>query len=204
MKTPVQVTIFLSATLLCGSAPAGEDRRLADIGPAPATALTEARSGGPFRLSDLQSEGKAALVSFIYTTCNGSCPATTHTMYRVQEALKEAGLFGDRVEFVSITLDPETDRPEVLARYADLFAADPDSWHFLTGGPGEVAGVVASWDMWARVGPSGTLDHPSRIFLVDPSGRQREIYNLQFLRPEAVVLDVRAVVGEPAGPASAR
>jgi protein SCO1/2 len=58
--------------------------------------------------------------------------------------------------------------------------------------------------MWARVGPSGTLDHPSRIFLVDPSGRQREIYNLQFLRPEAVVLDVRAVVGEPAGPASAR
>ncbi|QDV32259.1 SCO family protein [Tautonia plasticadhaerens] len=185
----------------CGPVASGEDRRLADIGPAPETALTEARGGEPFRLSDLQSEGKAALVSFIYTTCNGSCPATTHTMYRVQEALKEAGLFGGRVEFVSITLDPETDRPEVLARYAEIFAADPDAWHFLTGEPGEVAGVVASWDMWAKVGPSGTLDHPSRIFLVDPGGRQREIYNLQFLEPEAVVADVRAVLGGTAGPA---
>lgn len=193
--------VGLSAALLCGPSPAGEDRRLADIGPAPETALTEARGGEPFRLSDLQSEGKVALVSFIYTTCNGSCPATTHTMYRVQEALKEAGLFGDRVEFVSITLDPKTDRPEVLARYADIFAADPDAWHFLTGEPGEVAGVIASWDMWARVGPTGTLDHPSRIFLVDPGGRQREIYNLQFLEPEAVVADVRAVLDGADGPA---
>jgi protein SCO1/2 len=196
--------IGLGVILLCGSALAGDDRRLADIGPAPETTLTEARSGEPFRLSDLQSQGKAALVSFIYTTCNGSCPATTHTMYRVQEALKDAGLFGDRIEFVSITLDPKTDRPEVLARYADIFAADPDSWHFLTGEPDEVAGVIASWDMWARIGPTGTLDHPSRIFLIDPNGRRREIYNLQFLQPEAVVLDVKAVVEEPANPASAR
>jgi protein SCO1/2 len=48
--------------------------------------------------------------------------------------------------------------------------------------------------MWARVGPSGVLDHPSRIFLADPRGRQREIYNLQFLTPKGVLRDVREVV----------
>ena len=50
--------------------------------------------------------------------------------------------------------------------------------------------------MWARVGPSGVIDHPSRVFLVDPSGHLREIYNLETLTPEAVVQDVRAVLDE--------
>ncbi|RUL88880.1 SCO family protein [Tautonia sociabilis] len=188
------------ATVCCGAAPPIEDSRLADIGPAPETVLIDARSGEPFSLAEVRSRGKVALVSFIYTTCNGSCPATTHTMYRVQEALKRDRLWGDHVEFVSITLDPKTDRPEVLSRYADLYDADPKAWHFLTGEPEDVSRVISSWDMWARIGPSGTLDHPSRIFLVDPKGRQREIYNLQFLNPEGVVADVRAVLDESAAP----
>jgi protein SCO1 len=169
---------------------------LADIGPAPAVSLTDA-AGRPFSLDSLR--GKAVVVSFVYTTCNGSCPATTHALYRVQEALKGAGLWGRGVEFVSISLDPARDTPEVLARYARLYDADPASWHFLTGPPERVAEVISAWGMWARVGPSGTLDHPSRIFLVDPRGRQREIYNLGFLTPGAVVQDVRTVLGEGAG-----
>jgi protein SCO1/2 len=63
----------------------------ADIGPAPAVALTEA-SGKPFTLAGLR--GKVVVVSFIDTTCNGSCPATTHNLYRVQQALKGARFWG--------------------------------------------------------------------------------------------------------------
>src|SRR5439155_5811101 len=119
--------------------------------------------------------------SFIYTTCGGVCPATTHSLYRTQQVLRESGLWGDKVHFVSISLDPARDTTEVLANYARAYDADPASWHFLTGPPATVAKVVAAWAMWARIGPSGTLDHPSRIFLVDPNGRQREIYSLEFL-----------------------
>ena len=170
--------------------------QLADIGPAPAVALTDA-GGRPFALSDLQ--GKVVLVSFIYTTCNGSCPATTRELVRVQEALKAAGLWGERVEFVSISLDPARDTPEALASYARTFGADTRRWHFLTGPPARVDTVLAAWDMWARRNDTGVLDHPSRIFLVDPRGRQREIYNLQFLSPTAVLADVRTLLAEPAG-----
>ena len=155
-------------------------------------------AGQAFSLSSLR--GKAVLVSFVYTTCNGSCPATTATLYRVQQTLKEAGLWGRQVEFVSISLDPTRDTTEVLARYAKVFGADTTRWHFLTGSADEVAKVISAWGMWARVGSSGTLDHPSRIFLVDPRGRQREIYNLDFLTPEAVLQDVKTVVGEAQGP----
>jgi protein SCO1 len=170
---------------------------LADIGPAPEVSLTDAANRA-FSLSSLR--GKAVVVSFIYTTCNGSCPATTHNLYRVQQTLKEAGIWGKRVEFVSITLDPARDTTEVLAQYARIFGADTERWHFLTGPPEQVSKVIAEWGMWVRTGPSGTLDHPSRIFLVDPSGRQREIYNLDFLKPETVLEDVKTVIAEGPGP----
>ena len=175
------------------AASAGTPGYLADLGPAPAVALTEA-SGAPFELASLQ--GKAVLVSFVYTTCNGSCPATTHNLYRVQEALKRAGLWGTRVAFVSITLDPERDSPEVLARYARIYGVDPANWRFLTGPPDRIAKVLADWGMWARIGPAGVLDHPSRIFLLYPKGRRREIYNLDFLTPEGVLDDLRSVLAE--------
>jgi protein SCO1/2 len=166
---------------------------LADLGSAPRVELTDQR-GHPFRLDDLR--GKCVLVSFVFTTCNGACPATTHNLYRVQEALKGAGLWGDRVAFVSITLDPKNDTPEILSRYAEVYGCDPANWSFLTGLPEQVEGVWKAWDMWARRDPvSGLLDHPSRIFLLDPNGHRREIYNLQFLSPEAVREDIRGLLG---------
>jgi protein SCO1/2 len=167
--------------------------RLADIGPAPEVALVDVQ-GRPFRLSDLR--GKAVVVSFIYTTCNGTCPATTRELVRARKALEQAGLWGTRAEFVSISLDPERDTPEVLARYAKQQGADADAWHFLTGPAPRVGKVLASWDMWARRDASGVLDHPSRVFLIDPRGRRREIYNLDFLTPRAILEDVKAVLDE--------
>jgi protein SCO1 len=168
---------------------------LADIGPAPASDVTLTdQAGKPFALERLR--GKAVVVSFVYTTCNGTCPATTSSLARSQKALVEAKLWGGRVEFVSISLDPARDTPAVLRSYAKVYDADLSAWHFLTGEPERVAKVVNAWGMWARFGPSGTLDHPSRIFLVDPKGRQREIYNLDFLKPETIVQDVRTVLAE--------
>ena len=170
---------------------------LANIGPAPEVALVD-QSDRPFRLSGLR--GKVVLVSFVYTTCNGSCPATTREMVRVKKALEKEGLWGKKVEFVSISLDPERDTPEVLARYAKQFGAESGSWHFLTGPTARVDKTIAAWDMWARRNASGVLDHPSRVFLVDPRGRQREIYSLVFLTPEAVVADARGLLAEAEEP----
>jgi protein SCO1/2 len=172
----------------------GSDSRpspLADIGPAPRTVLVDA-AGKPFDLASLK--GKVVLVSFVYTTCTGVCPATTQAIVRIQNVLKEAKLWGTSVAFVSISLDPKRDTPEVLRDYARLFHADPDAWHFLTGPPAKVQSVIADWGMWARTGPTGAIDHPSRVFLLDPRGRQREIYSLEFLKPADVLDDVRGLV----------
>jgi protein SCO1 len=166
---------------------------LADIGPAPQTVLTDS-DGRSFDLASLK--GKVVLVSFVYTTCTGVCPGTTQAMGRVRRALDDAKLWGNSVEFVSITLDPRRDTPEVLRQYARLFRSGDPHWHFLTGPPETVQSVIGAWGMWVKAGPTGALDHPSRIFLLDPRGRQREIYNLEFLTPQAVLQDVRSLLQE--------
>jgi protein SCO1/2 len=166
---------------------------LADIGPAPRTVLVDS-AGKLFDLASLR--GKAVLVSFVYTTCNGVCPATTLALGRIQNTLEQSKLWGTSVEFVSITLDPKRDTPEVLNRYAQSFGADLATWHFLTGSPAQVESAIAAWGMWAKSDPTGAIDHPSRIFLLDPRGHEREIYNLEFLKGEIVLEDVRRLLAE--------
>ena len=110
---------FLTSGLAEGEATRS---RLAVIRTAPDFALLT-QTGQKLRLSDLK--GKILLVSFIFTTCNGTCPATTHRMSQVQQELKTRGLCEtDRVRLLSITLDPVRDTPEALTGYMRLYDID--------------------------------------------------------------------------------
>jgi protein SCO1/2 len=167
---------------------------LAVIRPAPDFRLT-AQDDRPLRLSDLR--GKVLLVSFVFTTCNGTCPATTHRMSKVAGELDRHGLLkSGKVHLLSITLDPVRDTPAALRGYMELYDIDPAHWTFLTGEPTVVAKVHAAWGLWVKLAPMGQLDHPSRVFLVDSKGRIREIYNLDFFKPAWVAEDVRALLEE--------
>jgi protein SCO1 len=169
--------------------------RLAVIQKAPDFVLT-AQTGERVRLSELPD--RVLLISFVFTTCSGSCPATTHRLAQVQQAVKERGWDKDgSVRFMSITVDPARDTPEVLHRYMQLYDLDSGSWTFLTGPAEEVRQVLDDWGMWTRPAANGQLDHPSRIYLVDRKRRVREIYNLAFLKTEWVLDDIGLLLGEP-------
>ena len=73
-------------------------------------------------------------MTFIYTSCPDVCPLLTDKMAQVQDELGPD--FGAEVAFVSITVDPEHDTPEVLKEYAETFDADLGGWGFLTGDAG--------------------------------------------------------------------
>jgi protein SCO1/2 len=169
----------------------GDVARLAVIQKAPDFKLIDSHEK-PVRFQ--QFRGQVVLVGFVFTTCNGSCPATTHRMAKVHQALAERGLLKDKVRFVSITLDPDRDTPEALRAYQRLYDIDGAAWHFLTGSPEDVKKVHTDWGMWAKPATNGQLDHPSRIYLVDPRGQVREIYNLDFLRLPWVLEDIESLV----------
>ncbi|OAI38642.1 hypothetical protein AYO40_06485 [Planctomycetaceae bacterium SCGC AG-212-D15] len=182
----------LLLALLAADAPAAS--RLAVIQTVPDFTLT-AQDEKPLKFTDLN--GKVRLVSFIFTTCNGTCPATTHRMAQVQEELAKRGLLkDDTVRLLSITLDPARDTPEALRGYMKLYDLSPTHWSFLTGTAKDVQKVHSDWGMWAKPAANGQLDHPSRVFLVDGQGRVREIYNLAFLRSGWVADDVELLLRE--------
>jgi protein SCO1/2 len=157
------------------------------------------QDGKELKLSDLKQ--KTLLVGFIFTTCNGTCPATTHRMAAIQQELKARGVAKEgNVQLLSITLDPERDTPDTLKRYMRLYDIDSSNWTFLTGPPERVKRVIADWGMWARPAANGQLDHPSRVYLLDGLGRVREIYNLTFLKPAWVCDDIELLLREAKDP----
>lgn len=177
---------------LLSPADTAESSRLAVIR-TPADFTLTMQDGKPFRLSSLH--GKVVLVSFVFTTCNGTCPATTHRMVLAAETLARAGL-SDKVHLLSITLDPARDKPAVLRDYIRLYDIDAKHWTFLTGSQKQIHKVLSDWGMWVRPAANGQLDHPSRLFLLDRRGRLREIYDLQFFRPPWVREDVQLLLKE--------
>jgi protein SCO1 len=184
-------TLILTTTL--ASAIKAPEARLPAIQPAGDFALVD-QDGKPLAMKDLK--GQVLLVGFVFTTCTGSCPATTQRMVLVQEGLQKKDLFKKGVRLVSISLDPTRDRPEVLRDYMKLNTIDGKTWSFLTGPFDDVKKAHKAWGMWAKPAANGQLDHPSRIFLVDRQGQVREIYNLDFMRPRWVVEDIEYLLSE--------
>jgi protein SCO1 len=88
-----------------------QQQPLPKIAPAPEFSLTS-QDGGRVTLADLR--GKVVAVTFIYTLCTSTCPVLTPTMSFVQDQLGPN--FGTKIAFVSITVDPERDTPQVLKR----------------------------------------------------------------------------------------
>jgi protein SCO1/2 len=75
-----------------------------------------------------QLAGKIWIADFIFTSCPGPCPIISTRMSELQKPLAKSD-----VHFVSVSVDPEKDTPEVLRAYADKLRKQPLRWDFLTG-----------------------------------------------------------------------
>ncbi|RWC50575.1 MAG: SCO family protein [Mesorhizobium sp.] len=164
----------LVLALMAGPAHAHDaphDERLPTIGQAPDFTLL---SQDNVRVSLHDFRGKVVAVSFIYTYCTDVCPMLTAHMASVQEKLGSA--FGPQIAFVSITVDPERDTPDVLKEYAQNFGADLKGWSFLTGDPAVVHEVGRKYGVIAKKAANGEVDHTLLTSLVDPNGILRVQY----------------------------
>jgi len=88
-------------------------------------------------------KGRIVVVSFIYTSCSELCPIETARLAEVKDRLGDA--VGRDVFFVSMTVDPEHDTPEMLKAYADAFDAKAPGWQFVTGRPDDIKAINAKF-----------------------------------------------------------
>jgi protein SCO1/2 len=112
--------------------------------------------------------GKLVVVFFGYTSCPDVCPLTLSNLSRV---LREMGPAADRIQVLFITVDPDRDTPERLAAYLEAF--DP-TFVGLTGTEEEIRSVATDFGVYFAKhgeGPSYTVDHTARTYVIDPQGR---------------------------------
>jgi cytochrome oxidase Cu insertion factor (SCO1/SenC/PrrC family) len=91
---------------------------------------------------------KVVVIDFIFTRCAGACPILTERMNVVRREL--GPLFGDKVRFISISIDPEYDTPQELANFAKVHRAEHPEWLFLTGKKADIKLVVTKLGQWTE------------------------------------------------------
>jgi len=119
-------------------------------------------------LSDFR--GKVVVLTFMYTRCPlpDYCIRLTNNLGQMQRRFQNR--VGKDLVLLSITFDPEHDRPDVLAHYADVWKADANGWHFLTGSLATVKQVCGFFGMnfWPD---EGLLTHSLHTVVIDRDGK---------------------------------
>jgi protein SCO1/2 len=151
--------------------------------------IVDRTADGPFSLidhtgrhvTDQDFRGKFMLVFFGYTFCPDVCPIDLQIISRAVDALGEAGT---KVQPIFITVDPERDTVEVLARYVSHFHPQLLG---LTGTPEQVATAAQAYgvlyitaiDAMSPTDGEGAqylIDHSALTYLLGPDGRFRAAF----------------------------
>ena len=164
---------------------------LPKIAPAPEFILTS-QDGVPVALADFR--GKVVAVTFIYTLCTDTCPVLTPMMSFVQDRLGSD--FGTKIAFISVTVDPERDTPQVLKEYAQAFGANPAGWYFVTGAPDVIRNVTRRYGVFAAKAADGSIDHTFLTSIIDPRGILRVQYLGVRFDPEEFRRDLLSLVND--------
>jgi protein SCO1/2 len=167
--------------------------KLAEFGEVPEFELVDC-FGEPFTRQDML--GKVWIVDFIFTSCPSACPLMTTNMKTLSELLGDE----EDVRLLSITVDPETDTPEVLKRFADLYRADHGRWKWITGERTALHALIQD-GFFLSMGETRTAQptHSTRYVVVDRRGMIRSYHDQQSDDdPKSGVLrDVRLLLDAP-------
>jgi protein SCO1/2 len=126
--------------------------------------------GKPRTLADFR--GRLVVLFFGYTHCPDICPTTLADMAAVMKAL---GPDSGRVQVLFVTVDPERDTAEILAKYVPAFDA---RFLGLTGDPAAIQRAAREFKIFYEKRQGGapgayTVDHSGQSYVLDTQGRLR-------------------------------
>ena len=142
------------------------------------------QDGERVRMRDLR--GKPAVVTFLYTTCEDTCPTEAH---QIKGALDQ--LDAD-VPALAIAVNPPDDTP-VRARRFLSEQRMTGRMDFVLGSRRELSPV---WNGFFITPQSEEQEHMARMVLIDKRGNQRVGYPGQEATPERLAHDLKILLAE--------
>ncbi len=115
-----------------------------------------------------QLKGKTLVMVMIYTTCKAACPRLVADMRNIEKQIPKENQ--DKIQYVLISIDPETDTPKRLKAFAIENEMDDEQWTFLQGtisGIREFANVLAV--KYKEISPMD-FSHSNIISVFDKGG----------------------------------
>lgn len=157
--------------------------------------------GDTLTLGDLK--GKPWLAMFVFTNCTTICSPMTYNMADIQETLVKKGI--EDYNIVAFSVDPENDKPEVMAQYLDRHTvADESKWHMVTGYDQTFIEQFAQKSFHAyvkKVEGEDQVYHASTIYLVDENGVAVKYYDgysseANGVPKDSIVVDLDTLIEE--------
>ena len=152
------------------------------------------QDGKQLRLYSDLLQGKVVVINAFFSACTGVCPKATMPRFQdLQE--KFANRAGRKLHLISISVDPETDTPATLRKYARGLGAKAD-WDFLTGNKQSIEFALGKLGLTAD-----TKEGHSNIFIVgnESTGLWKKVLGIG--PPEEIAASVESVLNDaPATP----
>lgn len=144
-----------------------------------------------------QYRGKTLLVTFIYTRCPlpDYCPLMTSNFAEINRALDKNQSLGSKTHLLSITVDPEYDRPQILRAYATRYVGGSTSkrWEFATGTKDDIK-TAAEFFGLSYFPEKDQIIHSLRTAIIGPDGKVAKVYRGNEWKPDEVLSGLSDVV----------
>lgn len=174
-------SIIICSLLLagCDGGPKFRSTDITGVDYGKSLALTD-HNGRPRTLEDFR--GKVVLLFFGFTHCPDVCPTT---LADLAGAVKTLGPDADRVQVLFVTVDPERDTPEALAKYVTAFDPRFLGLHGDAAATRKTAQEFKIYYEKRKTGDSYSVDHSGQSYVIDPQGRVRLL-----VRPDRIAQDL--------------
>lgn len=193
---------WLENPMITKAAPSGD--AAAGVGPkpgdeVPAFSLVN-QDDKPVRLG--RYRGRALLLTFIYTRCPLAdyCPLMSERFAAISRELAGDPSLKDKVQLLSVSIDPGHDTPKVLRSYGaahtERYGGETfERWEFATGDPVEVKKLAQFFGL-EYFAEKDQIIHSLRTAVITPGGRVHKIYRGNEWQPAEAVNDLRALFAE--------
>jgi protein SCO1 len=133
--------------------------------------------------------GRYVLVTFLYTHCLDVCPLIAANL---NAALRTLGPERRNVRVLAVSVDPVGDTKAAVRAYVKRMHLLPQ-FRYLIGTRAQLHRVWVLWHVLAVEGKANVVDHVAYTALVDPTGKERVLYNSQ-VKAQQVVHDLRQLM----------